>query len=94
MKGTPYLQICAWVDQTQAASASPMLSTPAIIAVATAVPVTIFVIAVCALAWRSVGLPPAGQAHTLKLMDRLANIARSIWPKRGQRSKSRSRRRR
>jgi hypothetical protein len=87
MKGTPLLQICAWVDQIQAASASPMFSTLAIIVMATAVPVTIFVIAVCALAWRSVGLPPAGQAHTLKLMDRLANIARSIWPKRDQRPK-------
>jgi hypothetical protein len=79
MKGTPYFEVFAWTDQVQAAAADPMLSTPAIVAMVTAVPVTILVIAVCALAWRSVDLPPEGQAHTLKLLDRMANLARAIW---------------
>lgn len=85
MKSTPFCLLLTWADQVQATSAAPVLSTPAIVAVAAAVPITIFVIVVGALAWRSVGLPPAGQAHTLKLMDRLAKIARAIWPGRGRR---------
>jgi hypothetical protein len=86
MKGTPYYWVLAWVDQVPAASVSPTLSTPAVIAVAAAVPLTIFVLVVGALAWRSISLPPAGQAYTLKLMDRLAAIAKAIWPSRRRRS--------
>ncbi|MFI5736086.1 hypothetical protein ACIA49_38590 [Kribbella sp. NPDC051587] len=81
MKSTSYYLVLAWADATQ--TAAPALSASVVVALAMALPVTILVLVVGALAWRSVGLSPAGQEHTLKLMDRMAKIARAIRRPRG-----------
>ena len=48
-------------------------------AVGALVPLTIFVIVVCALALRSVR-SSGEQAYTLQMLDRLIRLARALWP--------------
>jgi hypothetical protein len=79
MKGTTHTQVLVQTSEAVTAGQSA-LSPAATAALAAAVPITILVIVVCALAWRSVGLPPAGQEHTLELLDRLTRLARALWP--------------
>ena len=66
------------VQTTETAAGSLLLSGEAVVAVAVATPITIFVLVAGVLSWRAQGLPPAGQAYTLKLLDRLAGLARVL----------------
>jgi hypothetical protein len=74
---TPYL--ITRLKDFQVASPTIPFRTSASVVVVALVPVTIVVLAICGLAWRSLGSPLAQSAHTLKLMDRLAKIAKSLW---------------
>ncbi|TCC33891.1 hypothetical protein E0H75_42295 [Kribbella capetownensis] len=78
MQSTTYYQVLVQLSEPTT-MARAAVDWAAVAAVGALLPVTIFVIVICALAWRSVRLSPGEQAYTLQLLDRLIRLARTLW---------------
>jgi hypothetical protein len=54
------------------------VDTAVALAIVAAVPITILIVAGCAIAWRSLSLPPSSQDHVRKLIRLFGQIIRDL----------------